>query len=211
MSRRFVLVAALALACTVPMPAAATTYVYSIYNLTFMWDTPGPTIWPPQYYSGYFDGEDLNGDNLISLAELTSFRVGTDVRGDTGLLLPSVSGWVGPGCIPEPFPEQCITHSHMDAFSYNLDTGAFDAHGANDSYEGWFIDTGVGVGFVPPPSGNTYGMLAWTPQTYVTVRPIPEPHTWALMAMGLLGLGGARTLLRRLATGDKAQEPHAHA
>lgn len=195
MSRRFVFAAALALACAAPVPAAATSYFYTIHHLANPFYRMAPD--QPEFadFTGLFEGTDRNGDHVIGLSELTLFVVGS-LRNNVGQLLPSVEGseWL---CIPDNSPTQCITHSHLDLFSYDLSSGAFEAKGANPSWpDGSLIETGNAVGFNAPAS-SVDAIYLWTPQTYVTVRPVPEPGTWALLAAGLLGLGAGRKLLRR--------------
>lgn len=197
MSRHLPIVwAALALACAAPLPAAATSYFYTIHHLANPFFNGGPSF--PEFidFTGLFEGTDSNDDQIISLSEVSLFLVGTRAGSDFNQLFPSVPGSSGPLCIPEPDPALCVTHSHLDRFSYDFLTGAFEAQGINPAYpDGSYIETGKWVGFSGPGGqGVQYG---WTPQTYVTVRPVPEPGSWALMAAGLLGLCGGRKALRR--------------
>ena len=129
--------------------------------------------------SGQFTGDDLNHDGVLRTDEVSSMKVGSiDYRGSTGGALWDFS--YRPGGV----------------LSFKL-------------YDGWTEGDGwVGAG-EELYTGNFYGkyivsygrqegqLLKWTPQTTLSVSPVPEPETYAMMLLGLLGVAGLRRRSRR--------------
>jgi hypothetical protein len=176
------------LACASLCRAAPTTYVYTILGLSSQFlGIPAVPL------EGTFTGEDLNHDGEISLPELSNFNLGDAAHpwldGSVRQLLPAQETPVEDlSCVPEPDPEVCRLWSVLQQFTYDQHSGAFTAVGSYpiDYHASTYIATGSRIGIRGP--GGSGWWYDWTPNTYVVVRPIPEPGTLALFAMGLLGI-----------------------
>jgi hypothetical protein len=169
--------------------AAPTTYVYTIRGLSSQFQG-----FPAVPLEGTFTGDDRDHDGVISLDELSNFSLGDAAHpwmdGPVLQLLPSQETPIeDPACVPEPGPEVCRVWSVLRQFSYDLRSGAFTAVGFYpvDSHASIYIETGSRIG-LSGPSGSGW-WYDWTANTYVAVRPIPEPGTLALFAMGLMAVG----------------------
>lgn len=181
-----VLLAAL-LGCAAARSSTPTTYVFTFHHLLFI---NLPATDPNRFVdvSGTFTGDDANHDGELSLGELTNFNFGTS-NGPVGgpyQLLPSVptQSFVI-DCIPEPDPERCRRWSRLDSFRYPL--GSNDLHASGE----YPIGDDATVSFTAPNGLVSEGIpsesveLLWTPDTWTSVRPVPEPPMAFLSILGL--------------------------
>ncbi|MBQ5946571.1 PEP-CTERM sorting domain-containing protein [Massilia sp. ST3] len=133
---------------------------------------------------GNFTGEDLNGNQVIELPELSSFVL---------------VGWDHLACPPASGPDH--TRCSLSAFSYS-EAGGLDfssqlefEHEASANYVYYKASTGQSYTYIDafPRGGYVYtDEYRWTPQTSFRIQSaVPEPGQAALMAAGLLGLAGA--------------------
>jgi len=183
MLKRHAVAAAVLLAGAIgPVRADPTYYYYDIRNLLATSDSPSipPRGWVD--FLGVFAGEDLDADGVIRLPEVSAFYIG--LPNPLSQLVPTV-------CWPIPGSPDCLP-SRLDAFHYTLGTNDFGAEGVTGGgLRDWTsIETGVAIRFAGAP-GQPIFEYRWTPETTLTVRPVPEPGSAALLALGLCALGWA--------------------
>lgn len=136
---------------------------------------------------GDFKGEDLNGDDIITLDEIS--RLGIDAGGGRSELI---------GCPGTAWNTGGLTNCSISAFSYvkggdlTLRVGGeWTSSGSIYSYKSWSMPGG---GYSSSSNdvccGNSWANA--TPETTFTMTAaVPEPSTWAMLGAGLLMTAGA--------------------
>jgi hypothetical protein len=172
------------LVCSTAAVATPQTWKFSYTNLQYRLTITGDQLIAEEYprsIVGTFTGEDLNGDHLLTRNELTSLK----------LAFLSEPGTNAP-FFDELFPLG-RTPDLMD--SRNLDTFAYDfgQQLAFSASWGWMRDwhtivTGLNASHTVSGGGWGREDWNWTPATTLAIAPIPEPSTYALLAVGLLGV-----------------------
>jgi hypothetical protein len=190
MLKRHALAAAVLLAGAMGSAHADPTYYYDIQHLLGTSDSPMIPPWD-QDFLGVFAGEDVDGDGVIRLPEVSAFYLG--LPNPLSQVVPTV-------CQPIPGSPDCAA-SALEAFHYTLGTDDFAATGRTaGTLRDWaWFETGVAIHFVTTPGQPSFE-YRWTPETTLTVRPVPEPGTVGLLALGLGMLAGV-TRARRHKTG----------
>ncbi|TWI42428.1 putative secreted protein with PEP-CTERM sorting signal/MYXO-CTERM domain-containing protein [Pseudoduganella flava] len=124
-----------------------------------------------------FEGQDLNGDGAYTLEELSYFSFGGFRQQP-------------PTCYGAGYVWSCLmsfsyTPGSLPVFSAS--TGSSEEYGGEVSVTSgdFYVESSRA-----PWLGEYYHRYRWTDQT-VTVGPVPEPGTWAMLGVGLLGLGAA--------------------
>lgn len=129
--------------------------------------------------SGSFKGDDMNGNGLLEIGELTTLVVGE---------LDYIA---------------CAANSNAyyqcgaTAFSFSPDAGlSFSVGSYGNDPEGWvgggkLITVGdMHYAYEYNPMATNERHLRWTSDTTLTIMSqAPEPGTWAMLGVGLLGIG----------------------
>lgn len=144
--------------------------------------------WNPSLtISGEFTGEDQNRDGVLSLGELSLLNVGS-------------TGYNAIDYIA------CAAYSNLyyqcgaQAFAYNMAAGTLDFRVGRSGSDGESTTDGLYVisgerehSYMTQPSIRYERDLLWTAQTTLSVTsPVPEPASWAMLGVGLLGLAALR-------------------
>ncbi|WP_426319591.1 PEP-CTERM sorting domain-containing protein [Pseudoduganella sp. R-43] len=125
---------------------------------------------------GSFEGIDANGNAILEASELTTFRVdGRELLGCTTLA-------------PSPCGVSAFSYAFNGDLSFRANHISYTDYGGSDWY--WSevrYDTGSGVAFITRAQQH-YEESGWmtTPQTLLTMSPVPEPHTYIMLGAGLL-------------------------
>lgn len=158
------------------------------YHFTFTGAQILYGAWDPNAStSGTFVVDDLNADGVFTLPEVKSFIYDAQTEQNCG-----ESQWVT--CQLSAFnwdPNGKFTvNYYWRERSSNGGTPPFDGGSISDSlqvtngysYWGHFFDFGEG----------SYQVWEITPQTRLTITPVPEPHTYLMLGAGLLAVGALR-------------------
>lgn len=165
------------LLCTAAHAAPADTISWG-FSYNGFYDSLSNSFLPDEVIAGSFKGNDLDGDGLLEKDELFSLVVGE-------------LDYVACAADSNAF-YQCGATS----FSFSPDSGLrFSVGSYGQDPEGWvgggrLITTGdQHYAYDFQPGTSTERHLYWTSDTKLTmISQAPEPHTWAMLAAGLLGL-----------------------
>ncbi len=146
------------------------------------WEEPSPAVWEPNAaFYGRFVAEDRNRDAVISRDEVSNFIMGSvDYT----------------ACPPSPY-YNCTLHDFnfsRAGLSFGISQGGSDPEGYVWGYD-YFTST---LGWKSEQhhmhyvTRDTYAMTADT--KFNISAPVPEPETYAMFGLGLLGLAGLRRL-----------------
>ncbi len=148
------------------------------FSFAGFYDQEADAFLTDETIAGSFKGNDLDGDGLLEKDELLSLVVGET---DYIACAAGSNDWYTCGAT---------------AFSFSPDAGLSFAVGSYGSDpEGWvggglLITTGdLHYAYDFNPGGTHERHLYWTSDTRLTmVSEAPEPSTWAMLGIGLLGL-----------------------
>lgn len=140
---------------------------------------------PDASFAGRFTGEDLDGDGIIGLSELSYLNY----QGDNHLT-----------CGPD---DDAVRNCTLDSFRFDLDgelsyAAGYSGHTANESWDG-YVTTGVSTRSSGSNATRDFTrIMLWTPQTrfYAYALPVPEPASGAMALAGLLLVAGLRRRMR---------------
>jgi MYXO-CTERM domain-containing protein len=140
---------------------------------------------PNAAFGGRFTGEDLDGDGIIGLSELTYLNY----QGDDHLT-----------CGPR---DGAVRSCTLDSFRFDLDgelsfSAGYSGHDADSSWDG-YVTTGVSSRSSGSDATRDFTRISlWTPETRfrISVLPVPEPATGAMALAGLMLLAGLRRRVR---------------
>ncbi|WGG48989.1 PEP-CTERM sorting domain-containing protein [Rugamonas sp. DEMB1] len=162
------LCASLLASCSLAAQAAGAQWNF-VY--TGFLDEYSHTFDPTMTASGSFTGEDLNHDNIIQLSELSRLDVAGANHLNCGYHVtcaaPSFSYQLGGALSLTVFASYYRPDGELDG-RYGIESGVAVTYGLEDYSEYRYL---------------------FTPQTTLSVTAVPEPDTYAMMALGLLGIG----------------------
>ncbi|MEH6435272.1 PEP-CTERM sorting domain-containing protein [Massilia sp. DD77] len=149
------------------------------FSFAGFYDQEADVFLTDETITGSFKGNDLDSDGLLERNELLSLVVGET---DYIACAASSNDWYSCGAT---------------AFSFSPDTGLQFAVGSYGSDpEGWvgggrLTTTGdMHYAYDFNPGGTQERHLLWTSDTRLTMMSqAPEPGTWAMLGVGLLGIG----------------------
>lgn len=175
------------LASGVAVPAAAESWTFSYVGF---YNQEAGFFDSTRVLSGSFSGEDWNHDGVLSKTELTDLYVnGTDFIGC------AASSGGDYYCGASNF-----TYSAGGALNFTVSEGGSDP-------EGWvsggnrIVAGDVHFSYTYRPGNEWTQTLRWTNQTAFTITnvslPVPEPSTYAMWLLGLVGVAGLQRCRRR--------------
>jgi len=181
--KKFLYAGALLLCCTATYadvahadPADTISWGFS-FNGFF--DSVSNSFLPEEVISGSFKGHDLDSDGLLEKDELLSL-----VIGELDYIACAATSNANYQC-------------GATSFSFSQDAGlSFSVGSYGQDPEGWvgggrLITTGdQHYAYDFKPNVTTERHLYWTSDTQLTMMSqAPEPHAWAMLVAGLLGVG----------------------
>lgn len=164
--------------------AAADAAPLQLWDFSFTgFDDPATwTFRPDVVLSGSFAGSDLNGDGILGLSELVSFRI--DGHEYIGCGTPSDSWFM---CKLGSFSFSPAAGLNFESSWHQLDQGLRDWAGvANTGGE-------YGLIYAPPPASAVAHPLQWSERTRFSITSaVPEPGRAAMLGAGLLAVAALR-------------------
>lgn len=170
--------------------------IHWTFSYTGFHDQEAQSFDPGMTLSGSFSGDDANGDGLLERQELASLMVG-----DTDYVACSAGNNASYHCGVDSF---AFTAAHGLSFSL----GAYGSDPEGWVGGGWLIETGnMRYDYAFNPGGGSEHHLLWTADTLlqmasmlpvaadaapVTLAAVPEPATWAILGLGMVGIGLSR-------------------
>lgn len=139
--------------------------------------------------SGSFLGEDLNRDGVLNKSELTYLTIG-------GVDFIECAKFSSPyyQCGADQF-----SYKDGGALNFAVSSSGRDPEGL--IYDGHAIIAGdIDSTFSSRPGNDWSKTLRWTAETKFSITntsPVPEPSTYAMLGLGLLGLAGLQSRRRR--------------
>jgi hypothetical protein len=169
-----------AMAFAAATTASATTYVY-VGSWTVADGPPVAPVWTsnPPVYSGLTAAAHLFGGSPSRYAISTVDSNPADIN-----FMAHVDGWSDP---------QYLTGAGVPE-GYSLDTGGggYNSNpGYQSAYSAYVFDHACGVYYCSAGGGES--------ATNYAFRAVPEPATWAVMLIGVAGLGAVLRNRRKLA------------
>lgn len=164
---------ALVLATAVLATAAQAEPRFRSFSYSGLYHVESGQFLPNFYLYGSFESEDSNGNGTIERGEVTSFMLG-----DTQYV-----PWCNPAFICS-LSEFSYTPGGTLTFSASWGTDPWGAE-----FTGERVDAGVELRrWSYWPGGSVGNTWRWTEQTRFSITPVPEPHAWALLGLGLAAL-----------------------
>ena len=193
MLRQLVVFAALSVSAAAQAASTYYDFQYTGFNVISSppdWSGAEPTQeWAPNAtIKGYFRGDDLNNDNIISRNEIERFGIRFGAGAVAELTVcperdSSVSGYTG---------------CRIDSFSYAIGgTLSFDAaveYSSNASvynYYYWDMPTKGYSNFSADICCGSQSFVPTADTRFSIITAVPEPSTWAMLGGGLLIAAGA--------------------
>lgn len=178
--------AGLVLAATTLAPAAQ---AQTLWEFSYTGFETGGAFDPRRELSGFFVGDDLDGDGVVLQSELSRFYLGFlefDPRER------SYCGGAGYYC-------------EVNDFSYSLDGDLYFSaewvYSDEAARSTFYVTTGdkMEMGGYTGSGGSTWIVSRWTDQTRFAISPppVPEPGQYAMALAGLALLAARRTVFGR--------------
>jgi hypothetical protein len=175
--KKFLSTGALLLCCTAAHADPTDTISWG-FSFTGFYDSVSNSFLPEEVIAGSFKGNDADGDGLLEKDELLTLVVG-----ELDYIACAATSNAYYTCGASSFSFSPDSGLHFSVGSYGQDP------------EGWvgggrLITTGdQHYTYEFNPTTTTERHLYWTSDTRLSMMSqAPEPHTWAMLAAGLLGL-----------------------
>ncbi|QGZ38640.1 putative secreted protein with PEP-CTERM sorting signal [Pseudoduganella flava] len=168
----------LALGAASPSTAARYDFSYSGFYFDSGWNDALDGFDTSRYLGGFFVADDLNGNGSFELAELTNFAYTLASN------LPDayMTHLVGP-----QVPDYCL-RCEVQSFAYTPG-GTLAFHAVS---QGVRLDETITNTYFYTVFYDSYWSQTVTPQTVISVTPVPEPGAALMFTAGLAGLACMR-------------------